>query len=75
MPISIYSKYEISSSPQGGLKGTEQKLTKLSSDYEEPPSGPIKAKIDPIYEDLESKDPVASDVKMEDNPAYGTSVL
>ena len=75
-----YSKYEIPSSPQGGLKATEQKLPRLPSDYEEPPSIPNKDKVDPIYEDVEvsaqqSKDVVTSDVKLEDNPSYDTSVL
>ena len=73
----IYSKHEISSSPKGGLKSTEQKLPRLPSDYEEPPSIPDKDKVDPIYEDVEqqSKDVATSDVKMEDNPSYDTSVL
>ena len=75
-----YSKYEISSSPKGGLKATEQKLPRLPSDYEEPPSSSNKDKVDPIYEDVEvsaqqSKDVSTSDVKIEDNPAYDTSVL
>ena len=75
-----YSKYEISSSPKGGLKATEQKLPRLPSDYEEPPSSANKDKVDPIYEDVEvsaqqSKDVSTSDVKIEDNPAYDTSVL
>ena len=75
-----YSKYEISSSPKGGLKATEQKLPRLPSDYEEPPSSSDKDKVDPIYEDVEvsaqqSKDVSTSDVKIEDNPAYDTSVL
>ena len=78
--IFSYSKHEISSSPQGGLKATEQKLPRLLSDYEEPPSSTDKDKVDPIYEDVEAsaqqaKDVAASDVKMEDNPAYDTSVL
>ena len=75
-----YSKYEISSSPKGGLKATEQKLPRLSSDYEEPPSSYDKDKVDPIYEDVEvsaqqSKDVATSNVKIEDNPAYDTSML
>ena len=74
------SKHEISNSPQGGLKVTEQKLPRLLSDYEEPPSSTDKDKVDPIYEEVEasaqqSKDVAASGVKMKDNPAYNTSVL
>ena len=75
-----YSKYEKPSPLQGGLKATEQKLPKLPSDYEEPPSSSDGNKVDPIYEDVEvsaqqSKDVATSDVKIEDNPAYDTSVL
>ena len=77
------SKYEISSTLQGGIKAIEQKLPKLPSDYAEPASSPDTDKVDPIYEDVEvtaqqsSGDAAiaASDVKMEDNPAYDTSVL
>ena len=74
------SKYEISSTPQGGIKATEQKLPRLPSDYAEPVSSPDTDKVDPIYEDVEvtaqqSEDVTATDVKMEDNPAYDTSVL
>ena len=73
-------KYEISSIPQGSIKATEQKLPRLPSDYAEPVSSPDTDKVDPIYEDVEvtgqqSEDVTATDVKMEDNPAYGTSVL
>ena len=73
----MYSKHEISSTPQDDIKATEQKLLKLPSDYTEPVSSP---KVDPIYEDVgssaqQSEDVTATDVKMEDNPAYGTSVL
>ena len=69
-----------SSTPQGGIKATEQKLPKLPSDYAEPASSPDTDKVDPIYEDVEvtaqqSKDTTASAIKMEDNPAYDTSVL
>ena len=76
----LCSKYEISSTPQGGIKATEQKLPRLPSDYAEPVSSPDTDKVDPIYEDVEvtaqqSKDATATDVKMEDNPAYDTSVL
>ena len=58
----------------------EQKLPRITSDYEEPPSSTDKDKVYPIYEDVEasaqqSKNVAASDVKMEDNPAYDTSVL
>ena len=74
------SKYEISSTPQGGIKATEQKLPTLPSDDAEPVSSPDTDKVDPIYEDVEvtaqqSEDAAASNVKMEDNPAYDTSVL
>ena len=74
------SKYEVSSTPQGGIKATEQKLPKLPSDYAEPVSSPDTDKVDPIYEDVEvtaqqSEDVTTTDVKMEDNPAYDTSVL
>ena len=74
------SKYEISSTPQGGIKATEQKLPTLPSDYAEPVSSPDSDKVDPIYEDVEataqqSEDVTTTDVKMEDNPAYDTSVL
>ena len=76
----LCSKYEIPSTPQGGIKATEQKLPRLPSDYAEPVSCPDTDKVDPIYEDVEvtaqqSKDATATDVKMEDNPAYDTSVL
>ena len=65
----MHSKYEISSTPQGDVKATEQKLPRLPSDYAEP-----------VYEDVEvtaqqSEDVTATDVKTEDNPAYDTSVL
>ena len=74
------SKYEISSTPQGGIKATEQKLPTLPSDYAEPVSSPDTDKVDAIYEDVEataqqSEDVTTTDVKMEDNPAYDTSVL
>ena len=74
------SKYEIPSTPQSGTKATEQKLPRLPSDYAEPVTSPDTDKVDPIYEDVEvtvqqSKDATATDVKMEDNPAYDTSVL
>ena len=80
MFIVLCSKYEISSTHQGGIKATEQKLPKLPSDYAEPVTSPDTDKVDPIYEDVEvtvqqSKDATATDVKMEDNPAYDTSVL
>ena len=80
MFIVLCSKYEISSKPQGGIKATEQKLPRLPSDYAEPVTSPDTDKVDPIYEDVEvtaqqSKDATATDVKMEDNPAYDTSVL
>ena len=44
-----------------------------------PVSSPDKDKVDPIYEDVEvtaqqSEDFTATDVKMEDNPAYDTIV-
>ena len=72
----MYSKYEISSTPQGDVKAIEQKLPTLSSEYAEPVSSP---KVDSIYEDVgasaQQSDVTASDVKMEDNPAYNTSVL
>ena len=76
----LYSKHEMSSPPKGGLKAIEQKLPRLPSDYEEPPSVPDKNKVDPIYEDVEataqqSKDVATGDVKIEDNPSYDTSVL
>ena len=76
----LCSKYEISSTPQGGIKAKEQKLPKLPLGYAEPVSSPDTNKVDPIYEDVEvtaqqSKDATATDVKMEDNPAYDTSVL
>ena len=76
----LCSKYEISSTPQGGIKATEQKLPTLPSDYAEPVSSPDTDEVDPIYEDVEataqqSEDVTTSDVKMEDNPAYDTSVL
>ena len=74
----LCSKHEISSTPQGGVKATEQKLPTLPSDYAEPVSSPDTDKVDPIYEDVgvsaqQSEDVTASDVKMEDNPAYNTS--
>ena len=74
------SKYEISSTPQGGIRATGQKLPTLPSDYAEPVSSPDTDKVDPIYEDVEataqqSEDVTTTDVKMEDNPAYDTSVL
>ena len=50
----MYSKHEISSSPKGGLKATEQKLPRLPLNYEEPPSVPDKDKVDLIYEDVEA---------------------
>ena len=67
------SKYKIPSSPQDGLKATEQKLSR-PSDYEEPSSIPDKDKVEPIYEDLESSAQQPRDVavKME---AYNTSAL
>ena len=80
--IFLYSKYEVSSTPkEGGIKATEQKLPKVPSDYAEPAvSSSDKDKVDPIYEDVEpsvqqSKFVTASKVKMEDNPAYDTSVF
>ena len=78
--IVMCSKYKISSTPQGDVKATEQKLPRLPSDYAEPVSSPDTDKVDPIYEDVEvtaqqSEDVTATDVKMEDNPAYDTSVL
>ena len=44
------------------------------------PFSPDSDKVDPIYEDVEataqqSEDVTATDIKMEDNPAYDTSVL
>ena len=76
----VCSKYEISSTLQGGIKATEQKLPTLPSDYAEPVFSPDTDKVDPIYEDVEvtaqqSEDVAASDIKIEDNPAYNTSVL
>jgi len=77
----LFSKYEISSTPKGDLTATKQKLPKLPSDYAEPTiSNPNKDIVDPIYEDVDSsvqkpKDVAGTDVKMEDNPAYETSVL
>ena len=78
----LYSKYEVSSTPEGDIKATEQKLPRLPSDYAEPHpvTSPDTDKVDPIYEDVEvtaqqSEDVTATDVKMEDNPAYDTSVL
>ena len=77
----MYSKNEISSAPQRGIKATEQKLPTVPSVYAEPAiSSSDKDKVDPIYEDVEasaqqSKDVTASEVKIEDNPAYETSVL
>ena len=55
-------------------------LSKSYQDLTKPVSSPDKDKGDMIYEDLESsvqesKDITATDVKMEDNPAYDTSVL
>ena len=78
--VVMYSKYEVSSTPQDNIKATEQKLPRLPSDYAEPVSSPDTDKVDPIYEDVEvtaqqSEDATATDVKMEDNPAYDTSVL
>ena len=78
--VVLCSKYEISSTPQSGIKATEQKLPRLPSDHAEPVSSPDTDKVDPIYEDVEvtaqqSEDVTATDVKMEDNPAYDTSVL
>ena len=75
------SKYEITSVPQSGVKATEQKLPRLSSDYAEPPVSSSDADDGgPIYEDVDasaqqSKDVPARVVKMIDNPAYNTSVL
>ena len=74
------SKYEVSGTPQGDIKATEQKLPTVHSDYAEPVSSPDTDKVDPIYEDIEvtaqqSEDVTTTDVKMEDNPAYDTSVL
>ena len=74
------SKHEISNTPQGDIKATEQKLPTSHSDYAEPVSSPDTDKVDPIYKDVEasaqkSEDATVSDVKMEDNPAYDTSVL
>ena len=71
------SKHEISSTPQGGIKATEQKLPRLPSDYAEPASSPDSDKVDPIYEDVDvtaqrSGNAAASNVKIEDNPAYDT---
>ena len=77
----MHSKYEVSNTPQGGVKATEQKLPKTPLDYAEPAtSSSDKHKVDPIYEDVEasvqqSKDVTASEVKMEDNPAYDTSMF
>ena len=76
----LCNKYEISSTPQGDIKAIEQKLPRLLSDYAEPVSSCDTDEVDPIYEDFEvtaqqSEDVTAIDVKMEDNPAYGTSVL
>jgi len=43
------SKYEISSTPKGGLTATKQKLPSLPSDYAEPTiSSPDKDIVDPI---------------------------
>ena len=66
------NNYEISSTPQGDIKATEQMLPRLPSDYAEPVSSP---EVDPLYEDNEvtgqkSENVTATDVKMEDNPAY-----
>ena len=63
----MYSKYEVSSTPPRSSP----------SDYVEPISHP---KVDPLYEVVvvsaqQSKYAAASDVKMEDNPAYNTSVF
>ena len=95
------SKYEISSTPKGGLTATKQKLPSLPSDYAELTiSSPDKDIVDPIYEDVDSsvqqpkdanssvqqpkdvdssvqqsKDVADTDVKIEDNPAYETSML
>ena len=80
--VVLCSKYEVSTTPQGDIKVTEQKLPRLPSDYAEPVdvSSPDTDEDDPIYEDVEvttqqSADVTATDVKMEDNPAYGTSVF
>ena len=63
------------------LKLQSKKLPKIPLDYAEPAdSSSDKDKVDRIYEDVEpsvqqSKDATASEVKMEDNPAYDTSIL
>ena len=78
----MYSKYELPSAPKGGgIKATEHKLPMVPSDYAElADSSSDKDKVDPIYEDVDpfvqqSKNVTASKVKIEDNPAYETSVL
>ena len=74
----FYSKCDVLRAPH---VGTEQKLSRIQSDYSEPATSiPNKEKADPIYEDPESsaqqsKDVTASEVKMEDNPAYDTSMF
>ena len=74
----FYSSYDVSRVPH---VGNEQKLSRIQSDYLEPATYiPDKEKADPIYENPESsaqqsKDVTASVVKMEDNPAYDTSMF
>jgi len=64
------SKYEISSTPKGGLTATKQKLPSLPSDYAESTiSSPDKDIVEPIYEDVDSsvqqpKDVADTDVKI-----------
>lgn len=74
--LNFCSKYESPSVPQGDLKATEQKLSSISSHYVEVVSRSEKDKVDPVYQEVSTlKDVDVSHVTMEDNPAYGTSVL
>ena len=83
-----YSKHELplASGSQSSIKltATKQKLPKVPEPASSPDkdiADPIhKNRVDPIYEYVETSvqqptDVTANDVEMEDNPAYGTSVL
>ena len=72
----LCSKNELSSTPQGGMKATEQKLIRSSLDYKEPVSSHDTDKNNPIYEDVEAsaQQLEGGDVTIE-NPDYVTNVF
>ena len=63
--------------PKGGNKATKQISANVPL---EPFFSPVANKVDPTCENVgasaqQSEDVTATDVKMEDNPVYNTSVL